>query len=73
MRNLGLSGIMSLKISAELRLGTEHSTTKTLQLCMVSEPSGKWAQEAGITHHARPGEHRDTETHGDTRRQISIL
>ncbi|KAG7230875.1 hypothetical protein INR49_024902 [Caranx melampygus] len=38
MRNLGLSGMNSLKMRAEVRLGTEQSTTNSLQLWKSSGP-----------------------------------
>lgn len=62
MRNLGLSGMRSLKRRAEVRLGTEHSTTNSLQLWKSSDPTEKCAQVLGITNQARPAD-RNT-THG---------
>lgn len=38
MRNLGLSGMNSLKMTAEVRLGMEQSTTNSLQLWKSSGP-----------------------------------
>lgn len=41
---------------AELRLGTEQSTTNSLQLWKSSVPSEKCAQVLGITSQARPAD-----------------
>lgn len=56
MRNLGLSGMSSLKMRAEVRLGTEQSTTNSLQLWKSSFPRDKCTQFFGITSQARPEE-----------------
>lgn len=66
MRNLGLSGINSLKERAEVRLGTEQSTTNNLQLWKSSVPTEKCAQVFGITSHARPAEKTHTERNDQT-------
>ena len=54
MRNLGLSGMSSLNIRADVRLGTEQRTTNSLQLWKSRNPREKWAQVLGITNQARP-------------------
>lgn len=61
MRNLGLSGMNNLKMSADVMLGTEHSTTNTRQLLKSSVPRENCTQVLGITSQARPadkGKHR---------------
>lgn len=61
MRNLGLSGMNSLKMSADEMLGTEHSTTNTRQLLKSSGPRKNFTQVLGITSQAKPadkGKHR---------------
>jgi hypothetical protein len=54
MRNRGLSGMARLKMSADVRLGTEHSTTNSLQLWKSIPPREKRTQVRGMTNHARP-------------------
>lgn len=57
MRNLGLSGMMSLKTTAEVRAGKEQRTTNNLQLLKSSDPRKKCVLVLGITIQARPGHH----------------
>lgn len=71
MRNLGLSGRIRLKKTAEVRLGTEHSTTNTLQLWKSSDPKDKCAQVRGITSQARPAD-RNAHTHKGRRKQREL-
>ncbi len=49
MRNLGLSGMNSLKISADDRLGTEQRTTKRRQLWKSNQPQWAIKYVLGIT------------------------
>lgn len=59
MRNFGLSGMNSLMMRADERLGMEQRTTNSLQLLKSTKPREKWAQVFGITNQARPAD-RDT-------------
>lgn len=54
MRNFGLSGMNSLKISADDRLGTEQRTTKRRQLWKSNQPQWAFKDVLGITSHATP-------------------
>lgn len=59
MRNFGLSGMNSLMMRADERLGMEQRTTNNLQLWKSTKPREKWVQVFGITNQARPA-NRDT-------------
>lgn len=63
MRNFGLSGMNSLMMRADERLGMEQRTTNNLQLWKSTKPKEKWVHVFGMTNQARPSKERHSLHH----------